>query len=148
MFKKIIALYILIVCVLVCCAQRKVWQGQYGTVAYTTTMPKEDFKVKNYIVVAYNIRETDKYSAVAYRFDVMERGEKIGALEVCDRSSEAAGLSMSQVDSEYKYFLMAGETADAHALGLGIATRQIHRMYKEIPDYEKVKTDVINVLSE
>jgi len=148
MFKKIIALYLLIICVLLCCVQKRQWQGKYITVAYTSIMPKEDFRVGGYVVVAYNLIEVDRYSHVLYRFDVMQMGDKVGALEVCDRSSEDARFSALQASSEYKYFLLAGETESAHALGLGIATRQIHRMYKDIPNYDEVKSDVIDVLSE
>lgn len=148
MSRKKLTLYLLIVLVLLCCVQTRVWQGKYTTVSYTTTIPKEDFKAHGYVVVAYNISEVDKYSAVVYRFDVIERGEKIGALEVCDRSSEDPRFSMFQASAEYNYFLLAGETESFHALGKGIATRQIHRKYKDMPDYEIVKSDVIAVLSE
>lgn len=141
------AIKILIICVLLCCVQMKLWQGKYVTVSYTSIAPKEDFRVKNYIVVAYNIREVDRYSNVIHRFDVMARNEKIGSLELCDRSSEDARFSMLQPDPEYKYVLASGAES-THALGWGITTRLIHRVYKDIPNYEEVKSDVIDVLSE
>lgn len=103
-------------------------------------------KMSNVKTWHHILREVNKYSGVIYRFDVMARNEKIGALEFCDRSSEDARFSMLQPEPEYSYVL-ASEAESTHALGLGITTRQIHRMYKEIPNYEEVKSDVIDVLS-
>ena len=148
MLRKKSALYLLIICVLLCCVQKKLWQGKYTTVSYTSIMPKEDFKVRTYVVVAYDIREVDKYSAVIYRFDVMERNKKIGVLELCDRSSEDARFSMVLPDPEYKYLLLAGEIESAFTSRLGVAVRGVYRKYKDMPDYDVVKIDVTDVLSQ
>lgn len=148
MLRKKSALCLLTICVVLCCMQKKLWQGKYTTVSYTSIMPKEDFRVRTYVVVAYDVREVDKYSGVVYRFDVMERNEKIGVLEVCDRSSEDARFSMMLPDPEYKYLLLTGEIESASTLRWGVAVRGVHRKYKDIPDYDVVKIDVMDVLSE
>jgi hypothetical protein len=51
MFRKKLTLYLLIILVLLCCVQKRTWQGEYTAVSYTSLMPKEDFKVGGYVVV-------------------------------------------------------------------------------------------------
>jgi hypothetical protein len=131
--------------------QKKLWQGKYASVSYTSIMPKEDFRAGGYVVVAYDLIERDRHSPVLCRFAVMQRGEKVGALEVCDRSSEATSFSEFQAGPEYKYFLLAGDTESSSTYSSRLPPllmRKIHRMYKDIPDYDIVKVDVMDVLSE
>lgn len=126
------------------CAQKTLWHGQYIDIKYTGYPPKEDFKVSNYIVVAYNILSVDKNSHVVYRFEIMINGKKEGAVELCDRSV-AEGLFVP--DEKFKYFLIAGDSRDIERSTQSFLLRKVHKMYETIPDYEILKQDVVEILS-
>lgn len=140
---------LILACILVFagCAAKKQWQGQYVTISYTSLEPTEDFLASGYTVVAYEVRKQDKNSHVLYRFDIMKKNEKVGALEVTDFSQEmSAGLSAEG----YEYGLMAGDDQSVREMGYDrpFVTRLVHQVYEDMPSYEEVKHDVIEVLSE
>jgi hypothetical protein len=145
--RVIYALLVLVgVFVVVDCMTKKQWQGTYVTVSYTSIKPKEDFMVAGYAVVAYDVKSQDKHSHVIYRFAIMRHGEKVGALEVTDFSQEVfAGMSAEG----YEYCLVAGDIESGHDVGWNklFVSRVIHRAYKNMPSYETVKNDVIDVVS-
>jgi len=142
--------YMLLISVSIClsmnCVAKKQWQGKYTTVSYTKIEPKEDFKVWEYVVIAYDVGTVDKHSGVIYRFAIMLNDEKFGALEVCDTAQDMIGYMGAE---GYEYVLLAGDVESAFDYGHGqpFVVRQIHRKYKTIPSYEIVKNDVIDVLS-
>lgn len=143
--------FILLVCTILFlvkgCTVKKQWQGKYTTVSYSKIEPKEDFKVWEYIVIAYEVGAVDKHSSVLYRFEIMLNDDKFGALEVCHTSQDMDGYLGAE---GYEYVLLAGdvESVRDYIHGQPFITRQIHRKYKSVPDYEIVKNDVISVLSE
>ena len=122
----------MIVCLIAGCAAKKQWQGKYTTVSYTRIEPKEDFKVWEYIVIAYDVAAVDKYSGVLYRFEIMYNNDKLGALEVCDASQDIFGYIAAD---GYKYVLVAGdaESERAYAHSLHYTGRLVHRKYKMLP---------------
>ena len=129
------------------CMSKKQWQGNYVTIAYTSIVPKEDFKTSGYVVVAYDIVSQDKHSRVLYRFDIMLNNEKMGTLELCDSSIDTYGYTTAE---GYGYYLIAGDIESSEgnpsSLSLAWVTHKVHQMYKEQPAYDMVKNDVINVL--
>lgn len=145
-FSAYVLLALMSTCLFVSCVSKKQWQGKYTTVSYTKIEPKEDFKVWEYVVIAYDVGAVDKHSGVIYRFAIMLNDEKFGALEVCDTSQDMFGYLGAE---GYEYVLLAGDVESAHDYGHGqpFVVRQMHRKYKTIPTYENVKNDVIDVLS-
>ena len=147
--KNYVAYALLVVaCVYVAagCMTKKQWQGKYVTLSYTSIEPREDFAVAGYTVVAYDVKKQAKHSHVIYRFDIMRNNEKIGALEVTDFSGE---MSVGMSAEGYEYCLVAGDVESVHDVGHNqpFVSRLIHRMYRDMPSYEDVKNDVVDVLS-
>jgi len=64
----------------------------------------------------------------------------MGALELCDRNVVRAFIESQH---ESKYFLLAG---DSRKEPKGFYSRQVHKMYEEIPEYSELKNDVVEVL--
>jgi hypothetical protein len=125
---------------LVLCAPRKIWQGENISVTYTKFPPKEDFEAGGYMVVAYDILSVDKYSKIVYRFEMYMSNKQMGALELCDRNVVRAFIESQH---ECEYFLLAGDSRNEPK---GFYSRQVHKMYEEIPGYLELKNDVIDVL--
>lgn len=134
------------------CAPPKLWKGQHMTISYRTLVPKEDFKVGDYVIVAYDIGAKEKRSGIIFRFDLMRYGQKVGVLEIKDRSHKNDFEGYLPLPSqEYKYYLLAGETKEPekfnYDMSIKLIRRKIHRMYRNVPSYEKAKIDVIKLLT-
>jgi hypothetical protein len=122
------------------CATPHVWQGQFMRVSYTRFEPKEDFKVQNYVVVAFDMYKGNKFAHEFFRFDLYQSGKRVGNLTVCDRSTEDPMFGAANLG--YNFYLIGGNLEGGNDRPI----HAIHRRYKDLPDYEKVKNDVKDVL--
>jgi len=122
------------------CMSQQTWQGQFMKISYTRFEPKEDFKVQNYVVVTFDMYRGNKFVHEFFRFDLYQGGKRVGNLTVCDRSSEDPMFGAA--NSGYKYYLIGGDFEGGNDRPI----HAIHRRYIDLPDYEKVKNDVKEVL--
>ena len=78
---------ILVLILLNSCVKKQfvVWQGQHADIE-THEQPKEDFKVDDFIVVAYAPCEYDKDSDILYKFALTVEGKQIGLIYFEDAS--------------------------------------------------------------
>lgn len=142
-------LYLLIVFLPVLCAQKRVWQGQYITLQ-TNEFPKEDFKVGNYIVVAYTPQEYNKKSKVIYQFDIMENQNRTRLIvfqECFLLITERPEPNKMDKDKDYDYALIEINPADFGKLKhLSVVSGTTHKLYEKMHSYEEIKEEVIDVI--
>jgi|GEM_PF-1519195 len=74
---KIFIAFIIFFTLLACAPKPFMWQGKYADIS-TTELPKEDIKVGNYLIVAYNPNEKTKNSQSLYKFAIMRDSIQIG----------------------------------------------------------------------
>ncbi len=120
------------------CSPKKavLWQGQYVSIS-TIEKPKEDFKVGKYVVVSY----ADKYSFVPYKFVITINAKQVGFITL-NYHEELEDLGFQYVLQEEG---VKREVPMSYLKRFG--NRIIYQLYKNLPEYEKMKEDVIAVLS-
>lgn len=131
------------------CVKTTTWQGKYVTLE-TTKLPKEDYKIGDYIVVAYDVQANNKKSEVIYRFDIMQADTIVRAFEFGKFKYYLAffdplflGGGM-WIGSEKKpdYCLTELAKSCINKPKSDITYYSHCRSYKTLPTYDKVKADM------
>lgn len=140
-----------------CGPKKFFWQGQYTSIQ-TVKEPKEDFLVNDYIVVGYDLSETNKSVSIPYKFVVLQEEEKVSELFLIDRPSanymnalmsEGKDIhDISDMMQEGKYYLeeMGPRCEDAQYYLAKSKEYVTYKSYTTMPSYKYVKSDVKTVL--
>lgn len=131
------------------CVKTTTWQGKYVTLE-TTKPPKEDYKIGDYVVVAYDVQANNKKSEVIYRFDIMQADTIVRAFEF--GIFKYFVVYLDQFVPGDKAWIMENEQPDYCLTELdktcinkakSVIIKYTHcRSYKKLPDYEQVKADM------
>jgi hypothetical protein len=119
-----------------CAPQAFIWHGQYVAIS-TVKRPKEDFKVGNFVVIGYNIKGSDS----PYQFVIIEQGKQVGLITLDYHSFlEPFGFQYCLEEDNVR---RSGTIPSLSTSGSHVT----YQMYAVLPAYEKIKGDVITVLS-
>ena len=133
---------ILVVMFLLGCAPKPfIWQGQYITIT-TIEEPEEDFKVGKYVIISYAPVEYEYNPRVLYKFAIMLKGKQVGLIKLEDHGD--IGIIIG-----WRYYLEEdGFLRDGYEYHISRSGNHVtYQTYAEKPSYEKVKNDVITILS-
>lgn len=143
---------------LLSCAPKKfLWQGQYTSIQ-TVKDPKEDFLVGDYIVIGYNLFETDKNVNIPYNFVVLEREIRVAEFFIINMTSpnyihallngRKDIYDIPDIMQEDKYYLQEiGPRCEDAQYYLAKSERYVtYKSYNTMPSYEYAKSDVKTVL--
>lgn len=145
--KKFVDMFITFL--LASCVHKTIWQGQYITLE-TVEIPKEDFKVSHYIVVAYTPQEHDKNSKVIYQFDIMENNKRVRVIQFTEcvfLITEKPAPNRFDKGKDYDYALTEVNSEDFGKLKhLSVIRGTTYKLYEKLHTYEEIKQEVIDVL--
>jgi len=152
-FQKTITILLLVVLVTANCSSPKaLWKGNYITIE-TTGKPKEDFKVGEYIVVAYAPVEYGKNYDALYEFAIILNGQQIKLIKLMyypDWSEWVEARSFYYLEEDINIDYEFVDVYDYEERGLvknlgGKKTVYLYKVYIEQPTYEEVKKDVTGI---
>ncbi len=142
-------MYILTILMSVMCVHKTLWQGQYITLE-TVEIPKEDFKVGSYIVVAYTPQEYNKDSKVIYQFDIFENNKRVRVIQFAEcvlLITEKPAPNRFDKKKDYDYALTEVSPKDFGKLKhLSVIRGTTYKLYEKMHSYEEIKQEVIEVL--
>lgn len=134
----------------VVCVHKTYWQGKYITLE-TLEIPKEDFKVHSYIVVAYTPRERDKNSRVVYQFEIFENDKRTRIIQFAECMlliTEKPPPNRFDKEKDYDYALTEINPEDFGKLKhLSVIRGTTYKLYEKMHSYEEIKQEVIDVLT-
>jgi hypothetical protein len=154
---KLFAVIILGLFLLSCGPKAYLWQGQYTSIQ-TIKEPKEDFLVDDYVVVGYDLFETNKEASIPYKFIVLKDEKKVAEFYLTGSVSVNYMLTLlnegkhlydiSDASQKNKYYLeeLGPRCKDAKHY---LAKRErcvTYKSYNTMPSYKYVKSDVQTVL--
>jgi len=122
-------------------ARSTAWHGQYADVV-TSEQPKEDFKVNDYIIVAYAPYEENKDSDVPYKFALTSDGKQVGLISLTELSGYGYLL-------RYEYF--KGSTRLIKNLSKSLAYEGgnyvMYEIWRDMPEYKILKYKAITAVT-
>jgi TonB family protein len=134
---------LLVMILLNSCAKKQavIWQGQHADIE-THEQPKEDFKVDDFIVVAYAPCEYDENSEVLYKFALTVEGKQIGLIYLEDASTYGYLFS-----HEYfkKYYFCIKDLSKFSVTDYD--TYVTFGLWRDRPEYKALKYEVITAVT-
>jgi hypothetical protein len=131
------------------CVPKRTWQGKYITLT-TTEHPKEDFKVRDYVVVSYTPKEYDKKSSTIYRFDIMENGKRKRVIEFSEcffLMTKRPAPNKYDKGKDYDYALTEIEPKYLEGWrSVPVQRGTTYKLYEKLHTYGEIKNEVIDVL--
>jgi hypothetical protein len=136
------------------CAPKRYWTGQHITLQIKNE-PKEDFIARGFVVVAYTEFSKNDRSQDVFRFDAYKNNKLARVIECLPWGALKYLVQVDQNPENYQFGICESR-AIKHGVNSGLTVGlepvvevkgRIYKYYKTFPDYEKIKADVIQVLS-
>lgn len=122
-------------------ARSTAWHGQYADVA-TPEQPKEDFKVNDYIVIAYAPCEKEEVSDVLYKFALTLDGKQIGLIYLKELFRQGYLFC-------YKYFQENTDLVKSNSKSFVSENGSYvtYEIWRDRPDYKALKYKTITAVT-